>query len=271
MDEVKKLAAAKPSFMTVTYGAGGSTRDWTKETAIAIQDMTGIPTACHLTCVNTFKHGILNIADELWAAGVRHIVALRGDIPHADMPLDYNNRDYYHYANELVHALKERYAFEISVAAYPEKHPEAPDLARDIEHLKRKCESGADRAITQFFFDNRVYFSFLEAAQKAGIKTPIVPGVLPISNFEKMLSFAATCQTKVPVWLHEKFRPHLDDQQAMDEIAREVLTAQVQELVAAGVPHVHFYTLNKADLTLAACEGCGLAGQAARTAGAAGA
>lgn len=262
MGEVAKLAEAKPDFMTVTYGAGGSTRDWTKETAIAIQTMTGIPTACHLTCVNTFKHGILNIADELWQAGIRHIVALRGDIPHQDMPLDYNNRDYYHFANELVHALKERYSFEISVAAYPEKHPEAPDLATDIEHLKRKCDSGADRAITQFFFDNRIYFDFVEAAEQAGIRVPIVPGVLPISNFEKMLSFAATCQTKVPIWLHEKFRPHIGDQKAMDEIAQEVLTAQVQDLVKQGVPHVHYYTLNKADLTLAACAACETGGGA---------
>ncbi len=259
MGEAQKLAEAKPDFMTVTYGAGGSTRDWTKETAIAIQNMTGIPTACHLTCVNTFKHGILNIADELWEGGIRHIVALRGDIPHADMPLQYSNVDYYHYANELVHALKEKYAFEISVAAYPEKHPEAPDMAVDIEHLKRKCDSGAARAITQFFFDNTYFYEFLESAAKAGITTPIVPGVLPISNFEKMLSFAATCQTKVPGWLHEKFRPHIGNQQAMDDIAREVLTEQVQDLKDNGVRHFHFYTLNKAELTLAACRAAGLA------------
>jgi len=258
MGEVQKLSAMKPHFMTVTYGAGGSTREWTKETAIAIQNMTGVPTACHLTCVNTFKHGILNIADELWAGGIRHIVALRGDIPHEDMPLNYGNKDYYHYANELVHALRERYTFEISVAAYPEKHPEAPDMATDIEHLKRKCDSGADRAITQFFFENDLFFDFAETAQRAGITTPIVPGVLPISNFEKMLSFAATCQTQVPVWLHEKFRPHIGNQAVMDSVAEDVLIEQVKDLVARGVPHIHFYTLNKADLTIAACKACGL-------------
>ena len=257
MAEVKNLAALNPQFMTVTYGAGGSTRDWTKETAITIQNTTGIQTAAHLTCINTFKTGILDIADELWRGGIRHIVALRGDIPQEDMPLEYNNPCYYHYASELVQGLKERHDFEISVAAYPEKHPEAPDMETDIEHLKRKCENGVTRAITQFFFDHDLYFSFLEKTAAAGITTPIVPGLLPIANYKKMLGFAKMCGASVPSCLHEKFAPHLDNQNAMDDIAADILAAQVETLISHNVPHIHCYTLNKADLTAAALRRCG--------------
>ncbi|MCB9990029.1 MAG: methylenetetrahydrofolate reductase [NAD(P)H] [Rhodospirillales bacterium] len=258
MDEAQALAGMNPAFMTVTYGAGGSTRDWTKETAIAIQDMTGVQTAAHLTCINTFKSGILDIADELWAGGIRHIVALRGDIPKEDLPLEYDNPDYYHYASELVAGLKDKYDFEISVAAYPEKHPEAPDLDTDIAHLKRKCESGATRAITQFFFDNDVYFRFLDKAAAAGITTPIVPGLLPVANYKKMLKFAAMCGANVPDWLHEKFEAHSKDQATMDKIAVDILAGQVDAMIAGGAPHIHFYTLNKADLTIKACARCNI-------------
>lgn len=255
IETAKELALLKPAFMTVTYGAGGSTRAWTMETAQRIQQETGIPTAAHLTCVNTFKNGIHDMARELWDGGIRHIVALRGDIPQIDAPLDYGNPDYYHFANELVAGLKTLHDFEISVAAYPEKHPDAPDMATDIINLKRKCDAGATRAITQFFFDNKTYFDFVEKARAAGITTPIVPGVLPISNFEKMLSFAKSCGAAVPGWLRTIFEETEDPNAA----AQEALITQVQGLAARGVPHIHFYTLNRADLTTAACKALRLA------------
>lgn len=250
IETAKELALLKPSFMTVTYGAGGSTKGWTMESAIRIQNETGIPTAAHLTCVNTFKNGIHDMAQDLWANGIKHIVALRGDIPDVDAPLNYNDANYYHFANELVAGLKTVHDFEISVGAYPEKHPDAPDLETDIRNLKRKCDAGAARAITQFFFENKTYFDFLEKTRAAGITTPIVPGVLPISNFEKMLQFAKTCGANVPGWLHEIFVGAKDPRRA----AEEVLITQVQGLAARGVPHIHFYTLNRADLTITACQ-----------------
>ncbi len=252
----RELATLNPSFMTVTYGAGGSSRDWTMETAAAMQEDIGIPVAAHLTCVNTFKGDMKDIADRLWGNDIRHIVALRGDVPHEDMPLDYNDKDYYHYANELVAGLKSWHDFEISVAAYPEKHPEASDLDTDIEHLKRKCDAGATRAITQFFFENETFYRFLDKTQAAGITIPIVPGVLPIPNFEKMLGFAAMCQAKVPHWLHEKFR-ELEDKPAENlKVAEDVLAAQCHDLADHGVEHLHFYTLNKTDITMQACKAC---------------
>lgn len=250
IETAKELALLKPAFMTVTYGAGGSTRAWTMEAAMRIQKETGIPTAAHLTCVNTFKEGIHKMADELWKGGIKHIVALRGDIPDIDAPLNYSDKNYYHFANELVAGLKTLRDFEISVAAYPEKHPDAPDLETDIRNLKRKCDAGATRAITQFFFENKTYFDFLDKAQAAGITTPIVPGVLPISNFEKMLSFSKSCGAVVPGWLHDIFADAEDPYRA----AEEVLITQVQGLAARGVPHIHFYTLNRADLTRTACQ-----------------
>lgn len=250
IDTARELAALGPAFMTVTYGAGGSTKGWTLETAARIQDETGIPTAAHLTCVNTFRDGIHDMAHELWANGIRHVVALRGDIPAADAPLNYGDANYYHYANELVAGLKTLHDFEISVGAYPEKHPEAADIETDIRNLKRKCDAGAARAITQFFFENKTYFDFVDRAQAAGITTPIIPGVLPVSNFEKMLTFAQNCRADVPRWLHEIFADAKDPYRA----AEEVLITQVQGLAARGVPHIHFYTLNRADLTAAACK-----------------
>lgn len=252
LDTAIELAKLNPTFMTVTYGAGGSTRAWTMEMAGKIQTSTGIPTAAHLTCVNTTRAGVNDVANELWACGIKHIVALRGDVPREDAPLNYQDFSYYHYANELVGGLLSLHPFEISVAAYPEKHPEASDLATDIEHLRRKCAAGATRAITQFFFDNDDFFRFIDHTTAAGITTPIVPGVLPVANFEKMLSFAKTCQAQVPEWMHEKFASAAPEDAV--KIGEEILCDQVGDLAARGVRHIHFYTLNRADLTAAAVK-----------------
>lgn len=254
----EELATLSPRFMTVTYGAGGSGRGWTMETAQAITKRTGIATAAHLTCINVYKKALMGVAETFWDNGIRHIVALRGDIPEEDKPLDYNNENYYHYSSDLVTALKEQHPeFEISVAAYPEKHPDAPSLEADIEALKKKCAAGADRAITQFFFDNDIYYRFVDLAQKAGINTPIVPGILPIQNYERMADFARTCQTSIPAWLRDKFENHQHSYEDTQKLALEILTAQIQDLVDQGVPHLHFYTLNRYVLSKAACEACG--------------
>lgn len=256
---IDNLAALKPQFMTVTYGAGGSTRDWTLQTSSAIQSRTGINTAAHLTCVNTMKDGIHDIARTLWENGVKHIVALRGDIPDIDAPLNYNDKSYYHYANELIAGLRLLHDFEISVAAYPEKHPEAPSIESDIIRLRDKCNAGAARAITQFFFDNDVYYRFLDKCTATGITTPIVPGLLPIVDFKRMQRVAATCQANVPQWLHDKFSGLDNNPDEARKVSEEIIIKQTQDLLDHGINHVHFYTLNRADLTAAACKATGLA------------
>lgn len=253
------LSKLNPKFMTVTYGAGGSGRGWTMETALEITERTGIPTAAHLTCINVYKKALMGIADTFWDNGIRHIVALRGDIPEEDRPLDYSNYNYFHYSSQLVEALKDLHpAFEISVAAYPEKHPDAETLDADIQALKKKCDAGASRAITQFFFDNNVYYRFVEKAQSAGIDTPIVPGILPIVSYERMIHFANICQTSVPKAIQDRFEKIGDDQKAAEEEAKNILALQVEDLVKNGVPHLHFYTLNRPTLSKYACETVGI-------------
>lgn len=254
---VDELVPLNPAFITVTYGAGGSTRDWTIDTAAEMQRRTGINTAAHLTCVNTMKDGIEDIAHKLWNSGVKHIIALRGDIPDIDAPLDYTDKSYYHYANELVDGLKALHDFEISVAAYPEKHPEALTLDADIVRLKQKCDAGAARAITQFFFDNQAFYDFRDKAKAAGITTPIVPGLLPISDFGRVCRVANTCQATIPHWLREKLE-HIQDADEVRRIGHDLLVEQIHDLLKNGIDHLHFYTLNRSDLTIDACRAAGL-------------
>lgn len=255
-DTAAKLAQINPKFMTVTYGAGGSGRSWTMETVVEIMKNTGVQTAAHLTCINVYKKALLGIAQTFHDNGIKHIIALRGDVPPEDAPLEYSNKNYYHYANQLIEGLKQVGDFEISVAAYPEKHPDAPDMDTDIHNLRRKWKAGADRAITQFFFDNHVYFDFLEKTEKNGIDMPIVPGILPVMDYERMQRFAKTCQANVPDWLHEKFAG--TDKADWPKIGEEILTRQCEGLIEGGVEHIHFYTLNRAEPTVRACQTCGL-------------
>ncbi len=264
--EAHALALLNPAFMTVTYGAGGSTRDGTVDTVRAVREKTGIKTAAHLTYINTPITELEDYVRTLWDSGIRHIVALRGDMP-ADLswPLD-PDADYYQFTSDFVAGLKRVRDFEISVGAYPEKHPDSPSLDADIVALKRKQEAGADRAITQFFFDNDVYFAFAETAQAQDVTIPIVPGLLPIADFEKMLRFADTCQAGVPDWLRDKFAAMPDPDDRL-KLAADILTEQVAALAAGGVPHIHFYTLNKAHLTAQAVCNAGLVQDAARQAG----
>lgn len=251
-----ELAALEPSFMTVTYGAGGSTRDGTYETVTRLHGLTTVPMAAHLTFCGTPKSELDGYIDKLWEAGIHHVIALRGDLPVGKSMADYTGPEFYHYTSDFVEALLKRHPFEISVGAYPEKHPDAPSLALDIEALKKKCAAGATRAITQIFFSNEIYYSFLEQTAKAGIVTPIVPGLLPIIDFAKAQRFADTCHATIPHQLHTKFDGLEGDD--VRKAAIDVLAAQIDDLKAHGINHFHFYTLNKSDLSIAACKAAGL-------------
>ncbi len=253
VDTARVLNGFNPRFMTVTYGAGGSTRENTLATVMAVREgIVNCPVATHMTYINTPRKDIYTAADFLWKSGIRHIVALRGDMP-ADLswPLD-PDKEYFQFTSHFVVALKARHDFEISVGAYPEKHPDAADMKTDIEALRKKCLAGANRAITQFFFTNDNYYRFLDETAKAGITTPIVPGILPIGNYAKMLSFAKTCHAQVPDWLQVKFAGK--DETDHPKFALDILMTQVDDLRKNGISHFHFYTLNKADLVAAALK-----------------
>jgi methylenetetrahydrofolate reductase (NADPH) len=232
------------------------------ETAVEIMERTGIPTAAHLTCINVYKKALMGIADTFWDNGIRHIVALRGDIPEEDRPLDYSNYNYFHFSSQLVEAIKDLHpAFEVSVATYPEKHPDSPSVDADIEALGKKAASGADRAITQFFFDNDVYYKYIDKAARAGINIPIVPGILPILSYEKMMHFAKVCEANVPEWLQKKYEKIGDNPDDAFKLSQEIIATQVEDLVKNGVEHIHFYTLNRSELTSFACEAGGILAQ----------
>lgn len=251
---VPELAAMGPKFMTVTYGAGGTTKDGTIDTIMKKMALTNIPIGSHLTFINTPKKELQAYVDGLWERGIKHIVALRGDMP-ADLqwPLD-PDESYFQYTSDFVAGLTFRHPFEISVGAYPEKHPDSKSLEDDIRALKLKCDAGATRALTQFFFDNDVYYRFVEKCEAAGITVPICPGILPIHDFKSMCNFAKRCQAEVPQWLHEKFAGLEDKPEDARKIAIDLLVSQTQDLVKNGVKHIHYYTLNKADITKQAVE-----------------
>ncbi|MAZ75951.1 MAG: methylenetetrahydrofolate reductase [NAD(P)H] [Micavibrio sp.] len=260
LEKLKKdaaiLSGLNPTYMTVTYGAGGSTQDKTFEIVEQMQELTGKPIASHLTYINKPKKEIYALADEIWDRGIHHLVALRGDMPEdLNWPLD-PDEDYFQYTSHFVAALKARQDFEISVGAYPEKHPDAPSLDADIEALMKKCDAGADRAITQFFFDNKHYYEFLEACAKVGINKPIVPGILPIHDFEKMMGFAKMCNTTVPYEIQRRFIESPPEDHT--KIAEEIFITQCRDLIENGVSHFHFYTLNKAEMLEHACRELGL-------------
>jgi methylenetetrahydrofolate reductase (NADPH) len=247
---VETLAPVGPAFMSVTYGAGGSTRERTHAVVSRIQNELGVPAAAHLTCVNATRDEIDAIADAYWQAGIRHIVALRGDPPggiggeYAPTPGGYA------YANELVSGLLALHPFEISVAAYPECHPQAVNANLDLDALKRKIDAGATRAITQFFFDTDCYARFLERALKAGIAVPVVPGILPLTNFARAAEMAKSCNASIPDAVRAQFDGLNDDPAARYETATRVALAQCRELYALGIRQFHFYTLNRAELVL---------------------
>jgi methylenetetrahydrofolate reductase (NADPH) len=254
---MKQLEPLAPRFVSVTYGAGGSTRERTHATVARIRRETRLEPAAHLTCVGASRVEVDEVAERYWQAGIRHIVALRGDPPEGGGPYR-PLPDGYARAADLVAGLKRVADFEISVAAYPETHPEAASAAADLDNLKRKIDAGARRAITQFFFDADTYLRFLDRARTAGIAVPIVPGLLPVGNFAQVKKFAAMCGASVPPAVAAQFDGLDDDPHGRAAVAVRLAAEQCQRLCAAGVDEFHFYTLNRADLVLAICAALGV-------------
>jgi len=254
---VERLAPLKPRFFSVTYGAGGTTRERTHAIVRRMRQETPVAPAAHLTCVGASKSEIDDVARAYWESGIRHIVALRGDPPSGQMRYQ-PHPEGYRGAAELVAGLKRVADFEISVAAYPETHPEAPSPAFDLDNLKRKIDAGATRAITQFFFDTDVFLRFLDRTLKAGITVPIVPGILPVSNFAQVVKFAALCGATVPNWLARQFDGLDNDPETRRLVAATVAAEQCRRLRAEGIHDLHFYTLNRAELSFAICHMLGL-------------
>ncbi|WP_075996866.1 methylenetetrahydrofolate reductase [NAD(P)H] [Salaquimonas pukyongi] len=255
---VERLQLLGPRFVSVTYGAGGSTRKRTLETVKRLVSETDLDVAAHLTCVDASKNEVDAVVRDLYQAGVRRFVALRGD-PSSGIGGRYSPReDGYGNGAELVAGLKAFSDFDITVAAYPEKHPESPDFQLDIDLLKRKVDNGATRAITQFFFDNDVFEAFLERVRKAGIYIPIVPGILPIHHFGKVAGFAEKCGASIPHWLAERFEGLDNDPHTRELVAAAVAAEQVGDLTRRGVSDFHFYTMNRAELPVAVCRLIGI-------------
>ena len=256
-DSVQRLENLAPRFVSVTYGADGSTRERTHTAVERIVNETSLTAAPHLTCIGASRGEIDDIAREYWDMGIRNLVALRGDAPQDSG--DYTPYpDGYAYASDLVTGLRKVADFDISVAAFPEVHPEAPDALFDLENLKRKFDAGATRAITQFFFDVDVFLRFRDLVAAAGIDSTIVPGILPITRFPQLQHFAERCGASVPAWLHERFAGLEDDAETRQMIAASVAIEQVRQLQAEGSDEFHFYTLNRSELTFAICHALGV-------------
>jgi methylenetetrahydrofolate reductase (NADPH) len=255
---LERLAPLAPRFVSVTYGADGSTRERTHNVVTRIQRQTALTGAPHLTCIGASRGEILDIARSYWDEGVRHLVALRGDPPREHAMPYRPHPGGFAYASDLVAGLAAVAPFEISVAAYPEVHPEAGSAQADLDNLKRKIDAGATRAITQFFYDGEVFLRFRDRCAAAGIQAPIVPGILPITRFAQVLRFAKACGASIPGWLHESFAGLENDEETRRMIAASVAIEQVHALKAHGVREFHFYTLNRAELTYAICHALGL-------------
>lgn len=256
-EAIGKLAPLKPRFVSVTYGADGSTRDRTHRIVSRIVGETGLVSAPHLTCVGASRAEIQDIARLYRDEGIRHIVALRGDPPQGATRYDPHPGGY-PYAADLVHGLREVADFDISVAAYPEGHPEAPDADFDLENLRRKLDAGASRAITQFFYDTENFLRFRDRCAARGISAPIVPGILPITRFKQVLNFANRAGALVPRWLHERFDGLDDDPETQRMLGVSIAIDQVATLRRHGISEFHFYTLNRAELTYAICRALGV-------------
>jgi methylenetetrahydrofolate reductase (NADPH) len=254
---IQRLAPLAPRFVSVTYGADGSTRERTHNVVTRILSETRLTPAPHLTCIGAPREEILAIARGYWDAGVRHIVALRGDAPAGQGPYRPQPGGFA-YAEDLVRGLRSVADFEISVAAYPETHPEAPDPQFDLDRLAAKIDAGAHRAITQFFFDTDAFLRFRDRCAARRIESELVPGILPITRFPQMLRFAERCGASVPDWLRQRFDGLDDDPETRRMIAASVAIEQVRRLQEHGVQEFHFYTLNRADLTYAICHALGV-------------
>jgi methylenetetrahydrofolate reductase (NADPH) len=253
-EAVSRLAPLQPKFVSVTYGADGSTRAKTHDCVQRILRETELCVAPHLTCVGASREEVLGIAQDYWRHGIRHLVALRGDLPEEGA----KGAGGFAFAADLVRGLAGVAGFDVSVAAYPEGHPESAGVEADIENLKRKVDAGATRAITQFFFETDMFLRYRDRCAAAGIPISIVPGILPITRFPQLVRFAARCGASVPDWLRRRFDGLDDDAETRRMIAANVAIEQVQRLREHGVDEFHFYTLNRAELTYAICHALGL-------------
>ncbi len=253
-DATQELASLDPQFMTVTYGAGGSTKGKTLEIAEKMASEQPMPIASHLTFLTTEREELQDYIEALWHKNIKHIVALRGDVPKGKTFDDFLGDEYYKTTPEFIADIVSRHAFEISVGAYPEKHPDAQSLDEDIATLKAKLDAGGHRGITQFFFENEVYYRFLDQCNAAGIDKPVVPGLVPVHDFKGLLRFAKNCQASVPDWVAHKFEGLENNPEEACKVAIDLLVEQSLDLASNGVPHIHYYTLNKAGITREACE-----------------
>jgi len=254
---VLRLAPLNPRFVSVTYGAGGSTRERTHATVVRIKRETGLAPAAHLTCVGASREEVDEVARHYHQAGIHHIVALRGDPQEGSGGFSAHPNGYAN-STELVAGLKKVADFQISVGCYPEGHPDSQSPRRELEHLKRKVDAGATRAISQYFFDTDTFLRFLDRARSAGISVPIVPGILPVTNFRQVVRFSAACGASVPAWLADLFDGLDNDPETRRMVAAHVAAEQCRRLLAAGLEEFHFYTLNRADLTYAICHMLGV-------------
>ena len=258
---IERLTPLAPRFVSVTYGAGGSTRERTHDIVTRIQKEKGLAAAAHLTCVSATRAEVDAVAARYWASGIRHIVALRGDPPEGESQYTPHPGGYA-YASDLIAGLKRVADFEISVAAYPEVHPQAKSPEADMDNLKRKIDAGATRAITTFFFDRDVFSRFRDRATAAGVNVPIVPGILPVTNFVQTQKMSAMNGTSVPPWMYDLFAGLEDDPETRRLVAATLVAEQVRALEKDGVIDFHFYTLNRADLTYAICHILGIRSKA---------
>jgi len=254
-DTYRKLAALAPDYFSVTYGAGGTTRDKTFETVLEIQRETDIEAAPHLSCIGSTADEIRQILQDYRERGIRRIVALRGDLPsgmHADGD--------FHYANELVAFIRAETGdeFHIEVAAYPETHPQAPSYRTDLLNFKRKAEAGANGAITQYFYNADAYFFFVRDCRREGIDLPIIPGIMPITNYAQLARFSDMCGAEIPRWMRKRLESYRDDLDSIRAFGVEAVTHLCEKLIAGGVSGLHFYTMNRAEPTLTICRNLGL-------------
>lgn len=255
---ISQLAAIKPNFFSVTYGAGGSDQDGTYETLLTVVEHTGIETAPHLTCVGSTRAHVAELLDRYKQAGVRRIVALRGDMPAGAQSASAPGE--LHYANELVSFIRETHGndFEIEVAAYPEMHPQAPNPGVDFENFRRKVEAGADGAITQLFYNAEAYFSFMERCEKAALKIPVIPGIMPITGYANTLRFCNGCGADLPRWVRLRLEELEHDKPALLDFGLGVVTRLCETLLKNGAPGLHFYTVNQAESSLQLWKNLGL-------------
>ena len=256
-ETVRRLEPLQPRFVSVTYGAGGGTRERTHATVRRIREQTSLDPAAHLTCVEATREEVDQVARDYWDAGIRHIVALRGDPPQGESRYTPHPGGYA-YAADLVEGLRRIADFEVSVAAYPETHPQAPSADFEIEYLKRKIDAGATRAITQFFFDTDAFLRFRDRLAKAGISVPLVPGILPVTNFKTVARFAGSCGASMPASFIQQFEGTDDDPETRKMVAARAAVDQCQRIQAEGLNEFHFYTLNRPELTRAICHMLGV-------------